>query len=116
MNQAPLDGNVAAGDLAEVFAFDVTVAVTTCATCHRHPPDGRAPGVRAGARARPALLARATPCKLAGAVPAGRGSTCAASTCSRSRCPASLVHVRERGKLDCSSPRTRHGGMNGVFV
>jgi hypothetical protein len=38
MNPAPLDGNVAAGDLAEVFAFDVTVAVTTCATCqHTHP-------------------------------------------------------------------------------
>ena len=38
MNPAPLDGNVAAGDLADVFAFDVTVAVTTCATCHHAHP------------------------------------------------------------------------------
>jgi Family of unknown function (DUF6510) len=38
MNPAPLDGNVAAGDLADVFAFDVTVAVTTCATCHHTHP------------------------------------------------------------------------------
>jgi Family of unknown function (DUF6510) len=28
-----LDGNAAAGALGEVFAFDVTMAVTTCATC-----------------------------------------------------------------------------------
>jgi Family of unknown function (DUF6510) len=28
-----LDGNAAAGTLADLFAFDVTVAVTTCATC-----------------------------------------------------------------------------------
>jgi hypothetical protein len=28
-----LDGNAAAGALAEVFALDVTVAITTCAAC-----------------------------------------------------------------------------------
>ena len=38
MNPAPFDGNVAAGELADVFAFDVTVAVTTCATCHHAHP------------------------------------------------------------------------------
>jgi Family of unknown function (DUF6510) len=34
MNPASLDGNAAAGDLADVFAFDVTTAVVTCAACH----------------------------------------------------------------------------------
>ena len=38
MKPAPFDGNVAAGELADVFAFDVTVAVTTCATCHHAHP------------------------------------------------------------------------------
>ncbi len=34
----PLDGNATAGDLADIFAFDATPAVTTCATCsHTHP-------------------------------------------------------------------------------
>lgn len=28
-----LDGNAAAGRLGDLFAFDVTTAVTTCATC-----------------------------------------------------------------------------------
>ena len=38
MSPAPLDGNATAGDLADVFAFDVTMAVTTCASCrHTHP-------------------------------------------------------------------------------
>ena len=38
MNPTPLDGNVTAGDLADVFAFDATTAITTCATCrHTHP-------------------------------------------------------------------------------
>ena len=38
MNPHPLDGNAAAGDLADIFAFDVTTAITTCATCrHTHP-------------------------------------------------------------------------------
>ncbi|HEX6656728.1 MAG TPA: DUF6510 family protein [Ilumatobacter sp.] len=35
MNPAPLDGNAAAGDLADVFAFDVTTAVVTCAACQQ---------------------------------------------------------------------------------
>ena len=33
MTTAPLDGNASAGDLSDVFAFDVTVARTTCAFC-----------------------------------------------------------------------------------
>jgi len=33
MSMAPFDGNAAAGDLTDVFAFDVTVARTTCAFC-----------------------------------------------------------------------------------
>jgi hypothetical protein len=28
-----LDGNAAAGALGDLFAFDITVAVSTCATC-----------------------------------------------------------------------------------
>jgi Family of unknown function (DUF6510) len=51
MSAAPLDGNAAAGDLTEVFAFDITTASTTCATCHdTHPVASmraylRAPGM-----------------------------------------------------------------------
>jgi hypothetical protein len=33
-----LDGNAAAGTLGELFAFDITTAVTTCATCHDTRP------------------------------------------------------------------------------
>ena len=33
-----LDGNAAAGALGDLFAFDVTVAVTTCATCDDRRP------------------------------------------------------------------------------
>jgi len=33
MTTAPYDGNASAGDMAAVFAFDVTVARTTCAAC-----------------------------------------------------------------------------------
>ncbi len=33
MTTAPFDGNVSAGDLTNVFAFDVTVATTTCLAC-----------------------------------------------------------------------------------
>jgi hypothetical protein len=37
MTSAPLDGNVTAGDLTDIFAFDATTAITTCATCgHTH--------------------------------------------------------------------------------
>ena len=38
MSQAPFDGNATAGDLADVFAFDATTAITTCATCHHNHP------------------------------------------------------------------------------
>jgi hypothetical protein len=33
MHDAPVDGNAAAGVLSEVFATEMTVAVTTCASC-----------------------------------------------------------------------------------
>jgi ribosomal protein S27E len=33
MSSPPFDGNASAGDMAEVFAFDVTMARTTCAFC-----------------------------------------------------------------------------------
>lgn len=35
MDQAPLDGNAAAGDFADLFAFDVTTAMSTCAACRQ---------------------------------------------------------------------------------
>ena len=38
MNPATLDGNAAAGDLTDVFAFEITTAVTTCAACHHEHP------------------------------------------------------------------------------
>jgi Family of unknown function (DUF6510) len=33
MDLVPLDGNATGGDLAGVFAFDATAAITTCAAC-----------------------------------------------------------------------------------
>jgi hypothetical protein len=33
MSGAPFDGNASAGDLGDVFNFDTTMAVTTCAVC-----------------------------------------------------------------------------------
>ena len=51
MSPAPLDGNATAGDLADIFAFDATTAITTCATCHHTHPVAtlraylRAPGM-----------------------------------------------------------------------
>ena len=33
MSSTPLDGNASAGDLSDVFAFEVTMARTTCAFC-----------------------------------------------------------------------------------
>jgi len=33
MPDAPVDGNAAAGVLAELFAADMTMAITTCAGC-----------------------------------------------------------------------------------
>lgn len=41
MDGAPLDGNAAAGVLAEVFLSDMTVAVTTCASCGASRPLGQ---------------------------------------------------------------------------
>jgi Family of unknown function (DUF6510) len=58
MNQTPLDGNVAAGDLSDLFAFDVTVATTTCATCHHQHPVA-ALGVYTAA---PGLVVRCASC------------------------------------------------------
>ena len=38
MDGARLDGNAAAGELSELFGFDVTVARTTCARCRDTRP------------------------------------------------------------------------------
>jgi Family of unknown function (DUF6510) len=38
MSPDPLDGNVAAGELADIFAFEAMTAITTCATCHHTHP------------------------------------------------------------------------------
>ena len=54
----PLDGNAAAGDLGEVFAVDVTLASTTCATCHSSHPVAT---LRAYVRA-PGIVLRCTSC------------------------------------------------------
>lgn len=40
MEDMTLDGNAAAGILAEVFVSEVTTAVTTCATCGAAAPIG----------------------------------------------------------------------------
>lgn len=51
MDTTPLDGNATAGALGELFAFDVTPAVTTCAHCRDTRPVAelrayvRAPGI-----------------------------------------------------------------------
>jgi len=51
VDTTPLDGNATAGALAEMFAFNVTMAVTTCAHCHDRRPMAemrayvRAPGI-----------------------------------------------------------------------
>ena len=51
MDTSPLDGNATAGALGELFAFDVTMAVTTCAHCRHTWPMAdlrayvRAPGI-----------------------------------------------------------------------
>ena len=38
MDTTPLDGNPTAGALGELFTFDVTMAVTTCAHCRDTRP------------------------------------------------------------------------------
>ena len=51
MNDFAVDGNAMAGDLAEIFAVDVTAALATCAGCGRVGVVaelrlwGRAPGI-----------------------------------------------------------------------
>lgn len=51
MDDAALDGNSAAGALAEIFVAEMTLALTTCAACGDARPVGelhaymRAPGV-----------------------------------------------------------------------
>lgn len=51
MDTSPLDGNATAGAFAELFAFDATTALTTCAHCRDIRPVGelrayvRAPGI-----------------------------------------------------------------------
>ena len=57
MNDA-LDGNAAAGALAEVFAPEMTVAVTTCATCG----DTRAVGELRAYLTAPGLVLRCASC------------------------------------------------------
>jgi hypothetical protein len=58
MSPDPLDGNAAAGDLADIFAFDATTAITTCATCHHTHPVAT---LRAYLRA-PGIVLRCTSC------------------------------------------------------
>ena len=55
----PLDGNAAAGALAEVFAPDMTVAITTCAACGDVRPVGE---LRAYVQA-PGLVLRCGRCR-----------------------------------------------------
>jgi hypothetical protein len=51
VDTSPLDGNAIAGPLAELFAFNVTMAVSTCAHCRDTRPIAelraymRAPGM-----------------------------------------------------------------------
>jgi hypothetical protein len=59
MNGPPLDGNAAAGELADIFEFDVTIAVTTCAACHHTHPIATL-GTYAQA---PGLVLRCTSCE-----------------------------------------------------
>ena len=87
MNTSPLDGNAAAGDLADVFAFDVTIAVTDVRDLPPHPAVADAARLPAGPRHGAAL--RLVRCRPAPPRPLARrrGSTCAASRCSRSPRP-----------------------------
>jgi hypothetical protein len=58
MSPAPLDGNATAGDLADVFAFDITAAVSTCARCR----DTRAVGALRAYRDAPGMVLRCASC------------------------------------------------------
>ncbi|WAL68461.1 DUF6510 family protein [Amycolatopsis cynarae] len=57
--EAILDGNALAGPLAEIFAVDVTTAVTRCASCGRTGPVA---GLRVYGHA-PGLVARCPGCE-----------------------------------------------------
>lgn len=64
MEDMKLDGNAAAGDLEQIFAFEVTTAVGTCASCGAVGPVGeaqvysQAPGVVVRCRACGGVLLR----------------------------------------------------------
>lgn len=58
MDTSPLDGNATAGALGELFTFDVTMAVTTCAHCRDTRPIAE---LRAYARA-PGIVMRCPSC------------------------------------------------------
>ena len=80
MSPDHLDGNVTAGDLSDIFAFDATTAITTCAACRQTHPIAT---LRANLRA-PGMVLRCASCdavqlRLVRALNE-RGSTCAAST------------------------------------
>jgi hypothetical protein len=54
-----LDGNAAAGAFGDLFAFDVTMAMTTCATCG----DRRAVGELLAYMDAPGIVLRCTSCR-----------------------------------------------------
>jgi hypothetical protein len=58
VDTSPLDGNATAGALGELFTFDVTMAVTTCAHCRDTRPIAE---LRAYARA-PGIVMRCPSC------------------------------------------------------
>jgi hypothetical protein len=64
MDELKLDGNAAAGTLEQIFAFEVTTAVGTCANCGAVGPIGgtnvysQAPGIVARCPACHAVLMR----------------------------------------------------------
>ena len=109
MNPASLDGNAAAGDLADVFAFDVTTAIVTCATCHHT----QAVATLHAYLHAPGTVLRCSSCdavqiRLVRARPNGRGSTSVASTCSRFSCHRKgEAQVNPAASSRSSRPRTR---------
>ena len=58
MNAAPLDGNAVAGDLSDLFRFDVTTAMATCVECRDVQPVA---ALRAYTRA-PGMVLRCSSC------------------------------------------------------
>ena len=82
----PLDGNMLAGPLSDVFTVDISTAVGQCASCGTSAPMG-ATRVYADA---PGLVARCPSCARWccgwSAGPAGPGWTCAGSAAWSSRC------------------------------